>query len=144
MFTRVGSKQRVTMNDCSKTASRSFERSCVERSENSLIRLPGPTKATAPAQSVPPLEPLATSLRSWHVRVMRRPSAADALRETERQRVAALSASDRVGLALQLGERDLELYAQSHGVALKAARHEMDLRRQARRRKSACIEALLS
>lgn len=75
---------------------------------------------------------------------MRRPSAADALRDDERQRIAALSASDRVELALQLGERDLALYAQSHGIALDVARREMDLRRQARRRKSACIEALLS
>jgi hypothetical protein len=75
---------------------------------------------------------------------MRRPSAADALRSDERKRVAALSASDRVELALRLGERDLTLYAQSRGVVLEAARREMDLRRQARRRKSACIEALLS
>jgi len=75
---------------------------------------------------------------------MRRPSAADALRNDERKRVAALSASDRVELALRLGERDLKLYAQSQGVVLEAARREMDLRRQARRRKSACIEALLS
>jgi hypothetical protein len=75
---------------------------------------------------------------------MRRPSTADALRETERRRVAALPASDRVELALQLGARDLTLYAQSHGIALETARREMDLRRQARRRKSACIEALLS
>jgi len=75
---------------------------------------------------------------------MRRPSAADALRNDERKRVAALSASDRVELAVRLGERDLKLYAQSQGVVLEAARREMDLRRQARRRKSACIEALLS
>jgi len=75
---------------------------------------------------------------------MRRPSAADALRNDERKRVAALSASDRVELALRLGERNLKLYAQSQGVVLEAARREMDLRRQARRRKSACIEALLS
>ena len=75
---------------------------------------------------------------------MRRPSAADALRNDERKRVAALSASDRVELALRLGERDLKLYAQSQGVVLEAARREMNLRRQARRRKSACIEALLS
>ena len=96
------------------------------------------------AESALPIEPLAATSRSWHVRAMRRPSAADALRETERRRVAALSASDRVDLALQLGERDLTLYAQSHGIALETARREMDLRRQARRRKSACIEALLS
>jgi hypothetical protein len=89
-------------------------------------------------------EPLATAPRSWHVGEMRRPSAADALRETERRRVAALSASDRVELALQLGERDLALYAQSHDIPLDAARREMDRRRQARRRKSVCIEALLS
>jgi hypothetical protein len=75
---------------------------------------------------------------------MRRPSTADALRETERRRVAALSASDRVELALQLGERDLALYAQSHEIPVDAARREMDQRRQARRRRSACIEALLS
>jgi hypothetical protein len=75
---------------------------------------------------------------------MRRPSAADALRNDERKRVAALSASDRVELALRLGERDLKLYAQSQGVVLEAARREVDLRRQARRRKSPCIEALLS
>jgi hypothetical protein len=75
---------------------------------------------------------------------MRRPSTADSLRETERRRVAALSASDRVELALQLGERDLTLYSQSHDISLNEARREMDQRRQARRRKSACIEALLN
>jgi hypothetical protein len=75
---------------------------------------------------------------------MRRPSTADALRETERQRIAALTASERVELALQLGERDLALYSQSHDVSRVAARRELDVRRQARRRKSACIEALLS
>jgi hypothetical protein len=75
---------------------------------------------------------------------MRRPSAADALRNDERKRAAALSASNRVELALRLGERDLSLYSQSHGIALETARREMDLRRQARRCKSACIAALLS
>ena len=122
----------------------SFERLCVERSESFPICLRWPADGKDKALAAPRIEPLASSPRSWHVREMRRPSTADSLRETERRRVAALSASDRVELALQLGERDLTLYSQSHVISLNEARREMDQRRQARRRKSACIEALLN
>lgn len=75
---------------------------------------------------------------------MRESGVANVLRKGEREMVARLSASERVALALELGKRDLEAYASARGVALTEARRELERRRQARRRPSACIEALLS
>ncbi|RIL05253.1 MAG: hypothetical protein DCC71_11020 [Proteobacteria bacterium] len=66
------------------------------------------------------------------------------LRNSEREALARLSASERVALAFDLGRRDLESYAASRGFSLAEARRALERRRQARRTPSACIEALLS
>jgi hypothetical protein len=48
---------------------------------------------------------------------MRRQSVADSLRESERSRVASLTAAERVRLALELGRRSLESYCATSGLA---------------------------
>jgi hypothetical protein len=75
---------------------------------------------------------------------MRRPSAKDALRRADRERVGALAPAERVALALELGERSLDSYCRASGVARGAARRDVERRRQARRRRSSCLEALLA
>jgi len=75
---------------------------------------------------------------------MRRASVADRLRRAQRERVASLSAGERVRLALELGRRDLALYARHAGLAPLEARRAVERRVQARRRPSGCIEALLA
>ena len=74
---------------------------------------------------------------------MRRPSVAEEASRAERARVAALSASERVALALALGERDLAAWCAARGVDRETGRLELERRRQAGRRPSRCIEALL-
>jgi hypothetical protein len=75
---------------------------------------------------------------------MRRASVADGLRHAQREEVAALSPGERVRLALELGRRDLELYARRVGMAPPEARRAVERRVQARRRRSACLQALLA
>ena len=75
------------------------------------------------------------------IRFMRRPSVADDTPSDRRARVAALTADERVALAL--GRRDLEIYATASGLVLRAARLAVERRRQARRRPSASLDALL-
>jgi hypothetical protein len=50
------------------------------------------------------------------------PSDADALRHESLQRVAALSAEQRIALALWLGDKDVRLYQLAHGVCSSDAR----------------------
>lgn len=69
---------------------------------------------------------------------------ANELTRAERERVAMLSPGERVALALSLGARSLADYAAAHGLDPQSARRELERRRQARRRPSACIEALLA
>jgi hypothetical protein len=76
--------------------------------------------------------------------IMRRPSVADRLRHAQRERVASLSPGERVRLALELGRRDLELYALHCGIPPLEARRAVERRVQARRRRSGCLEALLA
>jgi hypothetical protein len=75
---------------------------------------------------------------------MRRRSVAEELRSAERARVAALSPEARVRLALELGRRSLESFAAREGLSLEAARATLERRRQARRRRSRCLEDLLA
>jgi hypothetical protein len=75
---------------------------------------------------------------------MRRKSVADGLAEAERRRVAALAVDERVRLALELGERSLAAYCAATGLDRDGARRRVERRRQARRRRSGCIEALLA
>jgi hypothetical protein len=58
--------------------------------------------------------------------------------------VASLSPGERVQLGLELGRRDLELYAGNLGIPLPEARRSVERRVQARRRRSSCLEALLA
>ena len=69
---------------------------------------------------------------------------AERLRRAQREQVAALSPGERVQLALELGRRDLELYARHRGMAPLEARRAVERRVQARRRRSGCLEALLA
>ena len=75
---------------------------------------------------------------------MRRRSVAEELRSAERARVAALSPEARVRLALELGRRSLESFAAREGLSLEVARAKLERRRQARRRRSRCLEDLLA
>jgi hypothetical protein len=79
----------------------------------------------------------------WHDPRMRRRSVADELVRAELESSAALSSSERVALALALGERSIADYAAAHGLDREAARKQLERERQAGRRRSACIEALL-
>jgi hypothetical protein len=73
---------------------------------------------------------------------MRRPSVADALRDAQRAQVAALPPGERVLLALELGSRSLDLYCARSGLSRQEALRAREVRKQARRRRSRCIEAL--
>jgi hypothetical protein len=75
---------------------------------------------------------------------MRRSTSAETLRNAERERVAALSPAERVALALELGEQDLGLLAANGGQGREEARRALERRRQARRRRSGCLDALLA
>jgi hypothetical protein len=71
-------------------------------------------------------------------------SVADLLRDEERAALLALAPSERVALALALGERDLESYrlAQRPPLSREGAIRHLERRRQASRRASACLDAL--
>lgn len=72
-------------------------------------------------------------------------SVADELRAEEREALLALAPSDRVALALALGERDLETYRLSQRPALSRneAIRQLERRRQASRRPSSCLDCLI-
>jgi hypothetical protein len=72
---------------------------------------------------------------------MRRASVANGLTKTA---LAASSPAARVALALALGRRDLALHAAQAGLSLAEARRVMERRRQARRRASQVLAALLA
>ena len=86
---------------------------------------------------------LAGTATAWHHHPMRLPSVADETISDRRARIAHLTADERVALTLALGRRDLEIYAAASGFDLRAARLEVERRRQARRRVSASMDALL-
>jgi len=75
---------------------------------------------------------------------MHHPSVADELRAADRRHAASLSPGERVALALELGSECIALYAAASGQSAEAARRALERRRQARRRPSACVEALLA
>ena len=81
---------------------------------------------------------------SWQHLGMRRQSVADSLRESERSRVASLTAAERIRLALELGRRSLESYCATSGLAPERARRLLERRAQAGRRKSRCLEDLIA
>lgn len=73
-------------------------------------------------------------------------SVADALRAQDRERMRALTASERVAHALTLGRLGIETFRHAQATSLPApdARRLVERRRQASRRPSACLRALAS
>jgi hypothetical protein len=57
-------------------------------------------------------------------------SISDNFREDDRRAQAEMTAAERVELALELGDQDLEIFRQAHGLTTKEARHELRRRRQ--------------
>ena len=72
-------------------------------------------------------------------------SVADLLREEDRKAVLALTADERVRLALELGERDLETFRLAHDPALtrEEATRRLERQRQKGRRPCRCLEELI-
>jgi hypothetical protein len=73
-------------------------------------------------------------------------SVADGLRQEQQGRVRALSAAERVALALALGARDLALYrrGQCPPMTVEEARRRLRSLRQVGRRPSRCHDALMA
>jgi hypothetical protein len=61
-------------------------------------------------------------------------SVADELREEQRRELLALTASERVALALELGERALAIFQSASGLSREEALRELERRRQHGRR----------
>ena len=72
-------------------------------------------------------------------------SIVDSFRDDDGKVLAAMSADERVALALALGRRDLETFrlAQDPPLSVEDARRILERQRQASRRRSACIEELI-
>ena len=72
-------------------------------------------------------------------------SVADALKREERATLAALTPSERVALALQLGARDLDAYRLTRVPPLSTDHADRLLRRQRQRgrRPSRCVQELI-
>jgi hypothetical protein len=75
---------------------------------------------------------------------MRRDSVADGFRPEDRARSATLGPAERIARTLALGRRDLRFYAAASGLSMAAARRAVERRRQARRRPSGVVDALLT
>ncbi len=75
---------------------------------------------------------------------MRRVSIANKLRAELAREVDALSPGDRVALALELGTESLELLATQAGTSVEEAQRSRDAGKQAGRRRSGCVAALLA
>jgi len=67
-------------------------------------------------------------------------SVADALREATRRRLSALTAAERIELALALGAQDVELYAATAGLDRDEARRRLRAARRLGRASSPCSE----
>jgi hypothetical protein len=72
-------------------------------------------------------------------------SVADDLKTEQRERLAALTAAERVRLALRLGARDLEAFRLAHDPPLDPveAMRVLGRRRQQGRRPSGCAQELI-
>jgi len=68
-------------------------------------------------------------------------SVTDQLRERDRQAQAEMTAEDRVSLALELGDQDLEVFRQAHGLTEDEASRRLRLYRQAGRVPCSFFEA---
>jgi len=70
-------------------------------------------------------------------------SVLDRLRDEDREALLALTPTQRVTLALALGERDLEAFRRAHGLSRDEAARILERQRQQGRRASACLAALI-
>ena len=72
-------------------------------------------------------------------------SVADSLRLADRKELLSLTPTERVRLALALGERDLEMFRSAHRPPLsrEEAARLLERQRQSGRRHSRCHEALI-
>lgn len=71
-------------------------------------------------------------------------SVADHLRIEEREALLALTPQERVALALALGERDFEIFRRARKLSRREAARVLEQQRQAGRRRSRCLEALMA
>ncbi len=67
---------------------------------------------------------------------------AQALRSELHERLMVLSPSERMEIALRLGENDIDLLVAARRITRTEARKEFERNRQRGRRRSACLEAL--
>ena len=70
-------------------------------------------------------------------------SVADELRQKTRAAVSQLSFDERLALAFELGDADLEIFCAAQGLDRRTAIRLLERRRQASRRPSACMTALI-
>ena len=72
-------------------------------------------------------------------------SVVESFHEADRHALAALTADERVALALTLGRRDLDAFrlAQQPPLSVDDATRILARRRQAGRRRSTCLEELI-
>jgi len=70
-------------------------------------------------------------------------SVADELRQKTRVEVSQLSLEERLALAFELGEADLEIFCAAQGIDRRTAIRLLERRRQAGRRPSACMTAII-
>ena len=68
-------------------------------------------------------------------------SVANELREVERQELARMTVSERLALALRLGDDDLELFAKARNIDRESASTRLRSGRQNGRRPSRCFDA---
>ncbi len=70
-------------------------------------------------------------------------SVLDQLRDEDREALLALTPTQRVTLALTLGERDLEAFRRARGLSRDEAARILERQKQHGRRASACLAALI-
>lgn len=75
--------------------------------------------------------------------MIRMRSVADRLREEDRRDARAMTPAARLALALALGLRDLETFRAARGLDAATAARLLERRRQAGRRRSACLADLI-
>jgi hypothetical protein len=70
-------------------------------------------------------------------------SVADRLRHDDAEAMARLTASERLALALALGEADVDAYCRSHGVERQSAIRVFERQRQRGRIASRCMSGII-
>ncbi|OLB93828.1 MAG: hypothetical protein AUH30_19255 [Candidatus Rokubacteria bacterium 13_1_40CM_68_15] len=70
-------------------------------------------------------------------------SVLDRLRDEDREALLALTPTQRVTVALSLGERDLEAFRRASGLSRAEAARVLERQKQHGRRVSGCLAALI-